>query len=117
VPALASVLVVATAAAGGSGMLSPGDVILGAEPTGPPENRQGMDETVLATGTTPIAGPWRITGYKSDGAIANGEVVEPAGLPCVRLMLSAPPEGTPYGGRGFCGERGQDLAHRPLTDA
>jgi hypothetical protein len=113
-------LIAATAASAVGGVFSVGSVIPGGEPSGPPENRQTADETVLATGTSPIAGPWRMTAYESQGTVENGEVIEPAGLPCIRLMLSEPPAGTPFAGRGHCGERGSggfDVAGLPVRDA
>jgi len=92
----------AGAAAAASGVLSVGDVISAGEPSTPPEHELSVDETVLATGSTPVAGPWRMTTHQSEQS--GGQ---PAGLPCIRLVLTDPPKGTPLGGSGFCGEVGQ----------
>lgn len=100
----------ASAAVAVGGMFSgdeAGTRIPGGSPSGPPEFRQVSDETVLASGSLPVAGRWRLTAYDSEGTVEDGVEVEPAGLSCVRLMLAAPPHGTPFAGRGFCGQRGQ----------
>jgi hypothetical protein len=63
-----------------------------------------VSETIVATGTSPIAGPWRLGAYASEGMSHDGEVLEERGTPCLRLMLSVPPAGTPIAGSGFCGK-------------
>jgi hypothetical protein len=107
--ALAGVFVAAGAAGATTGALSVGDVIPGGDPAPPPENRLSVDETVLATGAAPVAGPWRMTAYASEQSEG-----QPAGLPCVRLVLTNPPKGTPLAGSGFCGEVGDDFGAASL---
>jgi hypothetical protein len=58
--------------------------------------------TVVATGTTPAAGPWRLSTYESRRLANAGDVYSPEGLPCLDLRLLDPREGHPSGG-GFCG--------------
>lgn len=110
---------VAAGAAGAVGVLGVGGVIPAGEPRGPAGYRPNIRETVLAQGTTPVAGPWRITGYKSERKVDNGEEVQPTGLPCLRLVLTDPPEGAPLLARFFCGERGKagfSAAALPVSD-
>jgi hypothetical protein len=110
----------ATATAGAvTGALDVGSVIQGGKPTGPPENRQAVDEVVLAQGMAPVAGPWQIRSFTSEETRYQGEVIEPAGLECIRLVLSDPPPGSPLVGSGFCGEagnRGFDITDVPVRD-
>lgn len=101
---LAGGLAVTAAAGAATGVFSVGETIRGGEP-GPPEYRMRSDETVLATGSSPIAGTWRITAYRSEASES-----QPAGLPCIRLVLDEPPKGTPVIGSGFCGEVGGDFS-------
>lgn len=93
--AAAGFAAVGTAAAA-TGGFSAGDTIPAGGPSSPPG---GQAETVLATGSTVIAGPWRLTAYVSEQSAA-----QPAGLPCIRLLLEAPPPETPVAGNGFCGK-------------
>jgi hypothetical protein len=58
--------------------------------------------TVVATGTTPESGPWRMTAYESSRQSFDGDVYSPEGLPCLDLRLLDPPATTSSGG-GFCG--------------
>ena len=103
--ALAAALLTATAAAAATGALELGDVIPGGAPTGESER---ADETLIAAGATPVAGPWRMTTYVSKKAVDdNGEVMEEAGQPCLRLMLTAAV--TPMSGSGWCGEPNDDF--------
>jgi hypothetical protein len=75
---------------------------------------------VLATGPTPIAGPWQITSHDSQEIVDAGEVIQPAGLPCLRILLRTPPRaGTPIPGSGYCGEAGVggfNVASAPASD-
>ncbi|HKP20477.1 MAG TPA: hypothetical protein VJT68_03110 [Thermoleophilaceae bacterium] len=96
----------ATGVATASGNLSVGDVLPGGDHPQPPEYRQA-DETVLATGNNPRVGHWRITSYQSVELRDAGEVVQPAGLPCLNLLLSDASDGRPVAGRGLCGDRGR----------
>lgn len=64
---------------------------------------QGPTErTVVATGTAPVTGAWQMTLHESKRQVANGDLYEPEGLPCLFLKLLEPPEYTPIGG-GACG--------------
>lgn len=77
-----------------------GDILPRGAPTG---GDSLADETVVATGTSPVGGPWRITSYTSEATIVDGMVTEPAGLPCIRMMLVNPGR-TPITGTGWCGD-------------
>lgn len=57
------------------------------------------DQGVLASGTSPVGGPWELIAYESDQSES-----QPAGLPCIKLILANPPKGSPVAGTGFCGE-------------
>lgn len=54
------------------------------------------DEMLVATGTTPVAGAWRLSTYAGVD-----------GLPCLRLMLTTAV--TPASGSGWCGETNRDF--------
>jgi hypothetical protein len=58
--------------------------------------------TVVGTGRTPIAGPWRMAIYESERHVVDGDLYEPEGLPCIELSLLDPPDGFPQRGGG-CG--------------
>lgn len=118
--AVAAGLLVAGVAVAATGVLAPGGEIAGDEPPAPGQPPTGFEETVLATGSTPIAGPWQITSHESQEIVDAGEVVQPAGLPCLRILLRTPPrQGTPIPGAGYCGEAGVDgfnVASVPASD-
>lgn len=59
---------------------------------------------VVATGSAPFAGPWRMTAYESKGSVVDGDVYEPEGLPCVSVTLLEPRRDS-AGGSGGCGVR------------
>jgi hypothetical protein len=63
------------------------------------------ESTVVATGRTKISGPWQIESYRGAGLKdpKTGEVYEPAGLRCLRMVLSDPPPGS-FVMSGGCGE-------------
>jgi hypothetical protein len=64
---------------------------------------QGPTErTVVAAGTAPVAGPWHITLHESKRQVADGDLYEPEGLPCLFLKLLNPPKDTALDGGG-CG--------------
>jgi hypothetical protein len=58
--------------------------------------------TVVASGSTPVAGPWRMIAYESERGVAKGDVYEPEGLPCMKVRLLDPPAGT-ASASGSCG--------------
>jgi hypothetical protein len=98
--AVAAALITTTAAAAATGVLEVGSVIPGGAPTGDSER---ADETVVATGTTLVAGPWRMTTYTSKASHTDdGEEIQGGGLPCLRLMLTEAV--TPLSGSGWCGQ-------------
>jgi hypothetical protein len=60
--------------------------------------------TVVATGTAPVAGPWRMSISESHRGVApGGDVYETEGLPCIDLRLLHPTGAGPSGS-GACGE-------------
>ena len=62
------------------------------KPSGLPETGSRVSQTVLAEGTSPLAGPWRMTVVRwSEGVVDDGEVLEPRGLPASSSTLTAPP--------------------------
>ena len=63
----------------------------------------------MAEGSTPVGGSWWITSYESERLLdSRGGEMQPAGLPCLSLILRDPPEGTRMVRRWFCGERGEN---------
>lgn len=111
-------LVVVGGAVAAIDRLAVGTILPSSDVPSPPEYRQA-DETVLAVGTDPQIGRWRITRYRSTELRDRGEVVQPPGLPCLTLLLSDATDGRPLAGRGFCGERGSgglSAAGLPVMD-
>jgi hypothetical protein len=102
-------LAAAAVALGEDGLQSVGTTISGDESAAPGHPPMGVPETVLATGSSPVAGPWQITEFASQTVAANGEVVQPEGLPCVKLLLLDPPPGWPLAGNSQCGLPRGDL--------
>jgi len=110
---------VATAAAGAAtGIIRVGTEIPAGEPRGAPDYRMSVPETVVATGSSPVAGFWRLSAYESEGISREGQVLERQGMPCLRLMLRRPPAGTPAAGTGFCSARAQlNASSLPVFDS
>lgn len=101
--ALVALLAVTGAAGAATGALPVGSVIPGDESSvRHSDHGTGPAETVLATGATPVAGPWRLTSYRSEGIVVDGEVAEAAGMPCVLLELTNAPEATHSRASSFC---------------
>jgi hypothetical protein len=100
--AMALLCLAGTAAAAGG--LSVGSILPGDET--PPEYRQ-TDETVVALGTDPRVGQWRVVTYRSPELVDRGEVVQPAGLPCLKLALFDDTTDELLATRSYCGERGK----------
>jgi hypothetical protein len=96
-----------------------GTTISGDEPAAPGHPPTGVPETVLATGSTPLAGRWQITEFASQTVADNGEVVQPEGLSCVKFLLLDPPPGSPLVGNSQCGlPRGHlEVMSLPVQDA
>jgi hypothetical protein len=84
--------------AGGAAAVASGgareDRVLPAET--PAGGQEVIDESVVAHGSSPVAGPWEVTTYKDKD-----------GLPCLRLMLTEAV--TPISGSGWCGESDRDF--------
>jgi hypothetical protein len=56
---------------------------------------------LVAKGTAPVAGPWRMTIYESRGSVSDeGDLYEPEGLPGIQLSLPDPPDGMPRSSAG-----------------
>ena len=87
----------AVVAIGGDGRRPVGTHIPGDEPAAPGYPATGIPETVLATGSSPIAGRWQISEYASQAIVDKGELVQgvvgngPGGRPAGDLeVLSLP---------------------------
>jgi hypothetical protein len=101
--AFVGALLIATAAGAATGVLSVGSVIPGGGDPGFEHDAASPEQTVMATGTAPVAGPWQLTTYRSEGIVDDqGDVAEPKGLPCIRFLLTAPPATNPINGSAFC---------------
>jgi hypothetical protein len=101
--AMVGALLIATAAGAATGVLSVGSVIPGGGDSGFEHDAASPEQTVLATGTAPVAGPWQLTTYRSEGIVDDqGDVAEPKGMPCIRFLLTAPPATNPINGSAFC---------------
>ena len=107
----AAVLSLGTAvvAVGGDGRRPVGSTIRGDEAAAPGYPATGEPETVLATGSSPIAGRWQITEFASPAITDNGDIVQPEGLQCVKLLLLDPPPGVGLVGSSQCGRPRGDL--------
>jgi hypothetical protein len=109
----------AAGAAVASGAFSVGDVIPAGEPNGVSAPPATVDQRVVAEGSTPVGGSWWMTAYNSQRLLdERGAEMQPAGLPCLSLILRDPPEGTRLVRRWFCGKRGEEgfnAAELPVT--
>src|SRR5215212_1246635 len=118
--ALVGALLVATAAGAATGVLTVVSIIPGGGDPGFEHDRPSPEQAVLASGTAPIAGPWRVTTYRSQGiADERGDVLEAKGLPCIRFLLTAPPAANPINGSAFClapGKQTFNLMTLPVID-
>ena len=116
----AACLLLATAAGAATGLLSVGGVIPGGGDPGFEHDRASPEQTVIATGSTPVGGPWRLTSYRSEGLVDDrGDVAEPKGLPCIRILLTQPPATNPINGGAFClapGKRNFNVSSFPVVD-
>ena len=113
-------LLLATAAGAATGLLSVGSVIPGGGDPGFEHDGPSPRQTVIATGETPVGGPWRLTSYRSEGIVDDrGDLAEPEGLPCIRFLLTDPPATNPINGSAFClapGKREFNLSSVPVVD-
>lgn len=107
----AAVAVVAAVSGGGGGdtarvtggsKLPPVGTVIPKGKGNPPRTKWSV---VVATGTTPYAGPWQLEIQGSDRLTWKGEVIQPAGLTCVYIYLVDPPGRGGVGGGGYCGEQ------------
>jgi len=96
---LAGCLLLGVGAGGAAtGILPVGSIIPGGQD---PENKfeHGSDEqTIVARGVAPVAGPWRLTALRTKG---NPDTGEPPG-DCLELLLTDPPPGSPIGATLLC---------------
>lgn len=116
--AVAASLVVLGTATAASGVLSSEPTNEGANappPTAPPAPEPSVSGAILAEGSSPVAGRWRLIG--SESKESSGQ---PAGLPCLDLVLTTPPDSSPIGASGFCGEpnkSGSMVGSLPVRDS
>jgi hypothetical protein len=115
--ALGGTFIAAAAAGAATGLFAVGDEIAPDQPPAPGQPPAGLEEEkVLATGSSPVAGHWQISGYQSNEIVDQGEVLQPAGLPCLRILL-VERQVSPLGGSGYCGtSRDFKVASVPATD-
>jgi hypothetical protein len=114
--ALLGTFAAAAAAGAATGLFSVGDHISPAEPPAPGHPPAGLEETVLATGTAPVSGPWQVSSHGSRRIVDKGEVVQAAGLSCLRILLIERPA-SPLGGSGYCGtSRPFEIGSLPASD-
>jgi hypothetical protein len=118
--ALVGALLVGTAAAAATGVLTVGSIVPAGEDPGFEHDRPSPEQVVLASGMAPVAGPWRVTAYRSEGlADEHGDVLEAKGLPCIRFLLTAPPPTNPINGSAFClapGKQPFNMMSVPVVD-
>lgn len=89
-------LLLLTAAAGAAtGLLPVGSVIPGEGFDGAEE----VDETVVATGTAPVSGPWQMTVFETEPAGSGSAKTKVRAVPCLKLELLKDRED----GSGYCG--------------
>jgi hypothetical protein len=96
-----ALLLLGAAVGAATGWLPVGSVI----PAGRDALPREGNHLVVATGRAKVAGPWRLEVYTS-GRLAdphNRTVYQPPGLPCIDIILIAPPAGIPTRGAGQCG--------------
>jgi hypothetical protein len=65
-----------------------GLIPVGTQHEGPAKGSGDSLHTVVASGSSPVAGRWRVESYR-DGPVTGptGEVVQPAGAPCLALLI------------------------------
>jgi hypothetical protein len=75
-------------------------------PKGEGEVPRDSESTVVATGAAPVVGPWQLEVSESTRLAdpKTGEEFQPAGLPCLSILLVDPPKDVPVGRSGGCGE-------------
>lgn len=93
--------VLSVGAAGAATGLLPGDLIPGGNDPENPHTHGPEDQTVVARGVSPVAGPWRLTSL-SHKATAES----PAG-DCLELVLLQPPPGSPIAATLLCQNAGK----------
>jgi hypothetical protein len=88
-------------AAGAATGLLPGDVIPGGSDPENPHTHGTADQTVVARGVSPVAGPWRLTSMRHEATSES-----PAG-DCLELLLLKPPPGSPIAATLLCQDAGK----------
>jgi len=86
-----------------TGLLPVGTVIAGGSDPEDQYEHGPEDKTIVARGTSPVAGPWRLTSMRHQGNPETGE----APGDCLELLLTEPPEGTPIGATMLCQSLGE----------
>jgi hypothetical protein len=119
--ALVGGLLAVGAAGAATGMLSVGTVIPSGGDPDFRHDRPSPEQTVVATGATPVGGAWRMTTYTSEGLVDSmGEVAEPAGMPCALMTFINPPAGTHSRSGALCHAPGKadfNMTSLPVVDA
>lgn len=94
--ALAGGMLTVGAAGAATGLLPVGSVIPGGSDPEAQHEHGSADQTVVARGVSPVAGPWRLTALRNEGS------AEEAQGDCLQLHLSQPPEGSPIQATMLC---------------
>jgi hypothetical protein len=65
-----------------------GLIPVGTQHESPAKDSGDSLHTVVASGSSPVAGDWRVESYRGGAVIGpTGEVVQPAGAPCLALLI------------------------------
>jgi hypothetical protein len=101
VAAVGGLLLIVGGAAAATGLLPVGSEIKAGGDQENPYEHGADDQTIVARGTSAIAGPWRLTTLRT-----AGDENSPAG-DCVQLLLTQPPPGSPIAGTLLCQDAGK----------
>src|SRR5690349_7422958 len=101
VAVIGGLLVVAGGAGAATGLLPVGSEIEAGGDQENPYEHGSDDQTIIARGTSAIAGPWRMTTLRT-----AGDENSPPG-DCVQLLLTDPPPGSPMAGTLLCQDAGK----------
>jgi hypothetical protein len=88
-------------AAGAATGLLPGDVIPGGDDPENPYTHGPEEQTVVARGVSPVAGPWRLT------SLSHEATAESTAGDCLELVLTQPPPGSPIAATLLCQDAGK----------
>jgi hypothetical protein len=85
---IAALAVVIAMLSVGSVGAATGLIPLGTQHESPAEGSGDSLHTVVASGSSPVAGKWRVESYRG-GAVTGptGELLQPAGAPCLALLI------------------------------